>query len=188
MPLKSKQPRVAPLEPPFDREAAEVLDLLGPPMSLFRVVARQPELARGIYGFGSYYLSRKLNLSLRQRELVILRTTARCGADYEWGVHVAWFAEKAGLTTEQISSLAGGGPGDACWPEDADRAVTAAVDDLLDQRDLDDGAWARLVAGVGEGGALDVLFLTGWYQSISYTVRALRLPQEDGAPTISACA
>ena len=28
---------------------------------------------------------------------MIDRTTALCGADYEWGVHIAVFAEKAAL-------------------------------------------------------------------------------------------
>ena len=35
----------------------------------------------------------KGSISLRERELVIDRTTARCGSEYEWGVHVAFFAE-----------------------------------------------------------------------------------------------
>ena len=97
MPLKSKQPRIAPLEPPYDDEQVQVLELLGPPIAFFRVLARRPDLARGITGWGHYYLSRRSALTLRQRELVIDRVTARCGADYEWGVHVAAFADKAGL-------------------------------------------------------------------------------------------
>ena len=59
MPLKSKQPRIAPLEPPYDDEQAEVLELMGPPIALFRVLARRPDLARGIAGWGHYYLSRR---------------------------------------------------------------------------------------------------------------------------------
>ena len=106
MPRNSKQQdsgqrRVEPLEPPYDGAAAAALELLGPPIALFRTWARRPDLARGIAGWGQYYLSRQLALSLRQRELVIDRTTALCGADYEWGVHIAFFAEKAALTAGQ---------------------------------------------------------------------------------------
>jgi len=43
-------------------------------------------------------------LSLRQREIVIDRTTARLGCAYEWGVHVAFFADKAGFTSEQVAA------------------------------------------------------------------------------------
>lgn len=33
------------------------------------------------------------------------RSTARCGCEYEWGVHVALFVSKADLTPAQITSL-----------------------------------------------------------------------------------
>lgn len=190
MPRNSKQPRIAPLQPPLDSDAAAVLELLGPPISLFRVWARRPDLARGVAGWGRYYLSRRSALTLRQRELVIDRTTALCGADYEWGVHVAAFAAKAGLTQGQLRSLAAGGPGaacaDPCWDDPADQAVLRAVDQLHARCDLADDAWDALVAAVGEDGALDVLLLSGWYHAISYTVRALRLPLEPGTAPVSA--
>ena len=91
------QPRVAPVTPPYDADTAAALEVLGPPIGIFRVFARRPDRAHGISGWGRYYLSRRCALSLRHRELLILRTTARCGAEYEWGVHVQVFADKAGL-------------------------------------------------------------------------------------------
>lgn len=95
MPLKSKQPRIEPLPPPYGEEAGEALELLGhPPVQLFRVWARRPEHARSIAGRGSHYFSRRSALALRRRELVIGRTTALCGADHEWAVHVAGPAER----------------------------------------------------------------------------------------------
>ncbi len=130
--------------------------------------------------WGSYYLSRRSALTLRQRELVIDRTTALCGADYEWGIHIAVFAGKVGLSTEQIASLARGSHADACWTEPADRAVLRAVDELHTSADLADDTWEVLVGSVGEAGALDLLLLAGWYRAISYAVRALRLPLEPG--------
>ena len=42
---------------------------------------------------GRYELGRTLSLSRREREIIILRTTARCGCEYERGVHVADFAQ-----------------------------------------------------------------------------------------------
>jgi alkylhydroperoxidase family enzyme len=41
-------------------------------------------------------------LSLREREIVIDRTCALTGCEYEWGVHVATFADAAHLTAEQV--------------------------------------------------------------------------------------
>jgi len=183
VPRNSKQSRVAPLEPPYDPATAAALEPLGPPIALFRVLARRPDRAAGVHGWGRYYLSRRSALTLRQRELVIHRTTARCGADYEWGVHVAAFAERAGLEDTQLASLASGRPGDPCWGY-ADRAVLRAVDALHERSDLDDAEWAALVSAVGEEGAIDLLLLCGWYHAISFAVRALRLPLEPGTAPI----
>jgi alkylhydroperoxidase family enzyme len=186
MPLNPKRPRIAPLEPPYSAETAAALTPLGPPISLFRVWARRPVLAHAIAGWGQYYLSRLSALSLRHRELVIDRTTALCGADYEWGVHVSVFAVKAGLTEPQVHSLGSGQPEDLCWDDPADRAVLHSVDELHASSDLTDERWDGLVSAVGEDGALDLLLLCGWYHAISFTVRALRLPMEAGTSPVPA--
>jgi alkylhydroperoxidase family enzyme len=178
MPRNSKQPRIDLLAPPYDEDTEATLDMLGKSrIQLFRGWARRPELARGIADWGRYYYSHRSALTIRQRELVIDRTTALCGADYEWGVHVAVFAGKAALDTAQIRSLATGGPADACW-DATDRAVIRAVDELHATCDLSDATWATLVDAIGEDAVLDLMLICGWYHGISFTVRALRLPLE----------
>jgi len=111
-----------------------------------------------------------------------LRITARCGAEYEWGVHVQVFAAKAGLSGEQVRSVTTGQPGDPCWTDPGDRAVLRAADALDRDRDLSDADWASLVTGVGAEGAVDALLICGWYRAISYVARATRLAPEPGAP------
>jgi alkylhydroperoxidase family enzyme len=98
---------MAPVAPPYDQATTAALEALGPPIMLFRMFARRPERARAIHGWGSYYLSRRSALSLRHRELVIDRTTALCGAEYEWAIHISVYAAKANLTGAQVRSLAG---------------------------------------------------------------------------------
>ncbi|MFF5210411.1 carboxymuconolactone decarboxylase family protein [Streptosporangium sp. NPDC000396] len=188
MPRFSKQtlpPRLQPVEPPYDVETAEVLKALGAPLTLFRIFARRPERARGIHEWGRYYMARRSALSLRHRELVIDRTTARCGAEYEWGVHIAVFAEKAGLDEDQVRSIVAGSPEDACWAEPADRAVLRAVDELCDTNDLSDHRWLELTTAVGAEAAVDLLLVCGWYHAISFVARVLRLPAEPGTPAFS---
>ncbi|HEX2316348.1 MAG TPA: carboxymuconolactone decarboxylase family protein [Thermomonospora sp.] len=185
MPRFSKQPRLVPVEPPYDAGTAAALEPMGPPIALFRILARRPERARAIHGWGRYYLSRRTALTLRHRELVIDRTTARCGAEYEWGVHIAVFAEKAGLSPGQIRSLVAGDAEDPCWDDPADRAVLRAVDALCDADDLADERWEDLVRHIGEEAAVDLLLVCGWYHAISFVARAVRLPPEPGTPAFS---
>src|ERR1700743_2246630 len=68
-------------------------------------------------------------LSLRQREIVIDRTCALNACEYEWGVHVAIFADAAKLDEAQIRATVLGGADASCWSE-AEQALIAAVDAL----------------------------------------------------------
>jgi alkylhydroperoxidase family enzyme len=179
------RPRLGLVEPPFDDDTADALQRLGPPLALFRLFARRPERARAIHGWGRYYLSRQSALSLRHRELVINRTTARCGAEYEWGIHISAYAAKAGLTDAQVTSTAIGGPADPCWT-DADRVVLRTVDELHETRNLSDAAWEALEATVGAEAAIDLLLICGWYHAISFVARVVQLPLEPGTPSFPA--
>lgn len=185
-PSEQRPPRIAPLEPPFDPEVAAVLEPMTPPgvppIALFRTFARNPAMARAMQGWGRYELGRDLSLSMRQREIVIDRTCARCRCEYEWGVHVAFFADRVGLTDEQVRSLTHGSATDPCWTDPTELALIDAVDALHDRADIDDELWSRLRAGLDEAQVLDLLLLTGWYHAISYAAHVVGVPLEPGAP------
>src|ERR1700733_16014447 len=91
-------PRVEPLTPPFAADSQAVFDRImppgAPPLALFTTLARDARLFERLRG-GS--LLDKGHLTLRQREVVIDRVTALSGSEYEWGVHVAFFAKRVGL-------------------------------------------------------------------------------------------
>ncbi|WP_067831791.1 carboxymuconolactone decarboxylase family protein [Actinomadura kijaniata] len=179
-------PRITPLEPPHPTDVEERLARMTPagtaPIALFRTLVRNLPMAGAMSGWGRYELGRDLTLSLREREIVIDRTCARCGCEYEWGVHVLVFADRAGLTAPQISSLTHGGPDDGCWTDERERLLIRAVDALHDTSDVDDALWARLAAAFTEPELLDLLMLCGWYHAISFTATAARVPLEPGAP------
>jgi alkylhydroperoxidase family enzyme len=79
------------------------------PLGLFKVLAGDERLFRRFMSGG---LLDRGHLTLRQREIVIGRVTARCGSEYEWGVHVTLFGQSAELTPAQIDSLVKGAPSD----------------------------------------------------------------------------
>ncbi|WP_432014294.1 carboxymuconolactone decarboxylase family protein [Streptomyces cucumeris] len=181
--------RISPLEAPYAPETAALLRRMMPtdeePLALFRLYARNQQLAQALHDWGSYQLSRRLSLDLRDRELVINRTCARCGCEYEWGVHVARFASRAGLTDAQIASLTHGTSADECWTTERDRLLLDAVDALHTHHDLDARLWARISTEFTSEQLLDLFMLCGWYHAISYTARATRLAPEPGTPRFS---
>ena len=181
--------RIVPFEPPYDQEAGEQLKQMSPagakPIALFRTLVKNLPMAQAMHSWGSYELSRRLTLTLREREIIIDRTCARAGCEYEWGVHVAVFAGRAGLTHEQVASLAHGYATDECWADDRDRLLIATVDVLHDTADVPDELWEALSRHFDERQLLDILLLTGWYHAISYVARAARVPLEPGAPTFA---
>ena len=76
-------PRIAPIEPPYPADVQASFDVLmrgAPPLLLFRTVARNPRVLQRMMAGG---LLDRGSISLRSRELMILRTCARCVAEYE---------------------------------------------------------------------------------------------------------
>jgi alkylhydroperoxidase family enzyme len=172
--------RIAPLEPPYAPDIQPQFDRImrgAPPLVLFRVMAGQPRAWEKFRG-GS--LLDRGPLSLREREIVIDRTTARNACEYEWGVHVAAFAEAAHLTDEQVRATVLGESDAACWSA-AEQALIAAVDALHDRATLSDAEFKALSAHYDDAKVLEVILLCGFYRTVSYLANALALPLEKTA-------
>ena len=178
--------RINPVEPPYETEVAEQLEGMMPPgvvpLLLFRTFVHNLPMTQAMGSWGGYELSRRLSLSMREREIVIDRTCARCHCEYEWGVHVATFAEKSGLSAEQITSLRHGESSDECWESDGERVLIEVVDSLHETSMIDDDLWTKLSHHFSEEQTLDVTMLTGWYHAIGFTANAVQLDLEDGVP------
>ncbi|GMV62184.1 MAG: hypothetical protein AMXMBFR74_13530 [Parvibaculum sp.] len=144
------------------------------PLVLFRTLARNPRVFRRFMAGG---LLDKGTLTLREREIVIDRACARCGGEYEWGVHVAFFADKVGFGEEEIAATAAAGTDAACWTP-RERLILRLVDQLHDTSNVDDDLWGQLKAEFSDEQLLELVVLTGLYHMVSFTVNALRLPLE----------
>jgi alkylhydroperoxidase family enzyme len=179
-------PRIAPVEPTYDTATGEQLERMMPagvpPIRLFRTLVRNPAMAKAMEGWGRYELGRHLSLPMRDREIVIDRTCARCGCEYEWGVHVAFFAERVGLTEAQIRSVTHGEASDGCWERERDRFLIEAADSLHADAAIGDELYRRLAHEFSETELLDLFMLCGWYHAISFTANAAQVDLEPGAP------
>src|SRR6187200_1249953 len=168
----SAAPRIAPADPPYPTEIHARFDALMPPgvapLVLFRALARDQRLFQRFMGAG---LLDKGHLALRQREIVIGRVTARCGSEYEWGVHVAFFAKRVGFDEAQLRSLVHGCADDACWTAQ-DALLIRLCDALHASCDVGDALWAELGAQFSEEAILELLLLAGFYRTVSYLTNA----------------
>ena len=96
-------PRIEPREPPYPDALGNTLKRMMPPgiepLKLFRTVAWNEHVLERFRTTGAYLLNFG-KLEPIDREIVIHRTCARCGCEYEWGVHAAVFARQVGLSEE----------------------------------------------------------------------------------------
>ncbi|THD82563.1 MAG: carboxymuconolactone decarboxylase family protein [Phenylobacterium sp.] len=177
--------RIAPLEPPYEPGLQAEFDAVmrgAPPLVLFRTVAVSLRAWRKLVG-GS--LLDPGPLPLREREIVIDRTCALTGCEYEWGVHVAAFAEAAGLTAGEAAATAAVEADCASWTA-AERALLVAVDALHARATLSAAEFTALRAHYDEAQVLEVLMLCGVYRTIAYLANGLDLPLETGAARLPA--
>jgi len=175
-----KNPRIAPLDPPYAPEIQAQFDAImrgAPPLVLFRVLAKNARTWQKFLG-GS--LLDKGALTLRQREIVIDRTCALNGCEYEWGVHVATFAAAAELSDEQVKATVRGDADAACWSA-AERALLHVVDALHQRATLSDAEFSALAAHYNEAQIFEIIMLCGFYRTLSYLANGLQLPLEANA-------
>jgi alkylhydroperoxidase family enzyme len=178
--MSQPTPLIAPLAPPYPPEIQGQFDRImrgAPPLMLFRVMAGH---SRAWDKFRAGGLLDPGPLSLREREIVIDRTCALNDCEYEWGVHVAVFAGPAKLTEDEVRATVQGDATSPCWSP-AERALIAAVDALHHRATFTDAEFAVLAAHYDESQILEIMLLCGFYRTVSYLAKGLRLPLEEKA-------
>jgi alkylhydroperoxidase family enzyme len=174
--------RLAPLEPPYAEAIAETLAAMMPPgmppLRLFRTIAHNPRVLAKIRAGN---LLDRGSVERRHREVVILRTTARCGCEYEWGVHVAFFAARVGLGSAELAATVHGAPDDAVW-SDAERTLVRLADELHDTARISDALWKDLRRHWSDEQLVELVVLAGFYHTISFAVNGLGVELEPDAP------
>ncbi|MGL4314294.1 MAG: carboxymuconolactone decarboxylase family protein [Sphingomonas sp.] len=174
--------RITPLQKPYPDEFAQRMKVLmrgADPLVLFTTLAKHDRAWTKFTG-GSL-LDKGSPLSMRAREIVIDRTTAKTGCEYEWGIHVAGFAPHIGLTEAQVRATVLGDASDPAWEDPAERVLIATVDALLDHKKLTELEWGALTAHFSEEQALEIIQLVAFYHGVALICGALDLPLEANA-------
>lgn len=177
--MASETPRIAPLNPPYPPQIQELFDLVVPPgvepIKLFRTLATN---ARIFPRFMKAGVLDRGPVAIGDRELVIHRTTARCGCEYEWGVHVSVFARPLGLSEEWIRATVLASPDDPVWdPKQA--ALVRLCDALHESSNVSDELWQELRGHFDEAQLMELIYTAGLYHAVSFLANALRIELEE---------
>jgi alkylhydroperoxidase family enzyme len=171
-------PRVDPVTPPYAPDVQAMFDKIMPPglppLTLFTTLARAPRI---FDRFRAGSLLDRGPVSLRHREIVIDRTCARCGCSYEWGVHVAFFADRAALTPEQVRATVRGDATHLAWSGE-ELLLIRLVDELHDTADLSAQLWKALVTAFSIEQIFELIALAGFYHTVSFFANGLKLGAE----------
>lgn len=171
-------PRIEPISPPYSARVMASFKTIMPngtdPLGIFRVLAHNPRVLERVVNGG---LLDRGAVSVRHRELVILRTCALCGAEYEWGVHARVFGAKAGLDEASLRATWIEGAAWSGW-DPASQLVLRLAETLHQTNAIEDALYAELAASFPNDALIELVVLAGLYHAISYVVNAFEVPNE----------
>jgi alkylhydroperoxidase family enzyme len=167
-----------PIAEPFP---ADVVDALknypqrdGYIIGLFRVFANSlRHLRKGFVNL----LDRESPLSMREREIVILRISANNRCEYEWGVHVTAFGNHVGFTPEQIEATVVRNHAAPCWTA-REGLLIHALDQLCANGRMEAATLESFRKTWTVDQQLEIFALAGNYHAIAFVANAAALPLE----------
>jgi AhpD family alkylhydroperoxidase len=172
---------LAPISEPYSPEIAEAFKNYpqrdGYIIGLFRVFANSlRHLRKGFVNL----LDRESPLSMREREIVILRISANNRCEYEWGVHVAAFGAHVGFTPEQIEATAARDHTAPCWTS-SEALLIQALDELCAQGRMNAPTLSAFREHWNLAQQLEIFALAGNYHAIAFVANSSELKLESFA-------
>jgi 4-carboxymuconolactone decarboxylase len=174
MAIKRPDPRIAPLS--IDQMDEKGLELWNKArghldkINVIQTMMHHPDLLRRWMPFFSHCLH-KCEISLREREIVMLRIGRLCGSGYEWSQHKPIGIER-GLTQADVAAIADGTLKDGAL-------LIEAVNQLHRTSMIDDDLWSRLSAAYPVPQILDIIFVMGQYRMVSCVLNSLAVQLDD---------
>jgi len=92
-------------------------------------------------------------------------------------VHIAFFADRAALKTDQVRATVCGGADEPAWSEE-EKLLIRLVDELHDAADISDKLWKDLATAFSVDQIFELIALVGFYHTVSFFANSLRLRAE----------
>jgi AhpD family alkylhydroperoxidase len=138
-------------------------------------LAQHAELATAYHTFSAHVLF-CTTLTLRERELLVLRVAAVRDAEYEWAQHVVQ-ARDVGVDDEEIARVAKGPDAPGWSPVEA--ALLRAVDELVADARISDATWRVLATEYDVKQLMDLVFTVGAYDLLAMAFRSFGVELDD---------
>lgn len=140
------------------------------------IIIRHADLYLAHLGVGKMFLS-GCDMSIRDRELAVLRIGWLSQAPMEWASHVK-IGKRNGVTPEEIERIIIGSSAPE-WTRE-ERALIKAVEELHFNSMICDETWAELASFFDDRRLIELVILAGQYKTVAYYQNALRLPLPEG--------
>lgn len=160
--------------PPRDPSRPKGFNVLG-------LFALHPALATAYHTFNGHILF-ATTLTVRQRELLVLRVAYRRDGEYEWAQH-AVLAGDADITADEVERIRRPSITEADGWSRLDAGVLQAADELLDDARIGDDTWAALATDLDPQQILDLIFTVGAYDVLAMALRSFDVPLDDDLMT-----
>lgn len=177
----TQEPRIPPLrEEEWNDEQRRMLSYAWKKGGFYNVIgtlARHTEASKRIGQMGAHVLGPTSTLTLRDRELLILRTAWNCQSEYEWAQHVQ-LGLRAGLSRDEVERCRAG-PDAPGW-DAREAALLRAADDLNQRQCIGDAAWPVLQRHYDTLQLMDIVFAVGQYTMIAMALKTFGTPLDEG--------
>lgn len=146
----------------------------GTKMNMLNVLAHYPEISVPYLEIGKVLFN--INVSMRLREIAVLRLAKLSDSEYEWFQHVA-IGKHVGLTDADIEAIRVGQPADD-WSE-LDGLVMEAVEELESINTISDSLWEKMSAHFDRQQMFEFIFMISSYKMTAWILNAIEIPLDD---------
>ena len=146
----------------------------GSTMNMINVIAHHPKIAIPFLEMGKALFL--IDLSMRLREIAVLRLAHLSNSEYEWFQHVA-IGKYAGLTDADIEAIKAGKPADD-W-SDIDGLVMEAVDELENTDTISDELWQKMGRHFDQQLMFEFIFMISSYKMTAWILNAMGVPLDE---------
>ncbi len=173
-------PRIAMLSVEDAKKAAasQGIPEMMAPLSVFRILLKNPALAREIGNTLNMLLFKDNQLDGRLRELIIMRLGWATGSNYEWTQH---WRVATGMNIPADVLLAVRDWQTSKILTGADKAVLRATDETLQTGSISDACWLECKKHIpNEAALLEMVAAIGNWRMISQFLLSVQVPLEEG--------